>query len=768
MAQRLVFNRLKRKGRYDPPAMMSLVRKSSKHGQGADQRQLMHVKHRCGIQTKPLHPQKKRALPASLLQETLQLHGAYRPQCGHVMGSAVQALAEAIVNDDTFIITPEKFESKIHGGRPVTYEQVEEVIECLDKWRDKETGLGREEVWFGTLTGFFPLHVASELAYLRNEWGTPKALFRGVLVGYDPEGAPAVYDPGPPKMYEHNTFGASGNILHEHTFPASLVYQPIEEIRDYFGDDVGLYFAWLGLYTRMLFLQSVFGCITMASQVYHGSVANNPLTFTYSIYVGLWSISFLEAWHRRENELRFTWGTENLSSIETPRPEFVGILKTHPETGRQFLEHKSPLQAALRQVASVVISVGFIIFTIMSALGAQVVRYVEIDLSQYPEGTTLDDLSFFERKKYQLGSSALNLLIIGIYGQIFERLARKLSDWENYRTQSEYENSLVAKNFLFQFVNNYFVLFYIAFLREVSDPITRKPHPCEGGNCLPELQYQLIVVFTGKTIFKQLNYTLRPFFVQMANTFTSNRHTKKLVQQAAKGKAVIPVEMQNAMRQVVSQAGGRNDPMQQLKKLRKVRNPYELQHRLMPYKGTFDDFNDRVIQFGYLVLFAPAYSLAPFLAFINNVIEIRTSGLKMCFAYQRPISKQRSGIGSWLIVLNVLGFLAVLTNASMITFVGSQDAEALGLQYPEGEAPGFLSRAKMWQLWLRFVIVEHCVLSIRTVILILSPTIPRWVTDAEETLEYRRRYRYRTQVRSTASLQAARKQLTVDVGTGGH
>ena len=86
-----------------------------------------------------------------------------------------------------------------------------------------------------------------------------------------------------------------------------------------------------------------------------------------------------------------------------------------------------------------------------------------------------------------------------------------------------------------------------------------------------------------------------------------------------------------------------------------------------------------------------------------------------------------------------------------------------------GSNPGFLSRAKMWQLWLRFVIVEHCVLSIRTVILILSPTIPRWVTDAEETLEYRRRYRYRTQVRSTATLQVVRKQLTVvDVETGGH
>ena len=82
--------------------------------------------------------------------------------------------------------------------------------------------------------------------------------------------------------------------------------------------------------------------------------------------------------------------------------------------------------------------------------------------------------------------------------------ADSLCEWENHRTESEFENSRVTKNFLFQFINNYFVLFYIAYLREIKDPITDAAHPCAGGNCLPELQTQLIVVFTAKTIGKQL------------------------------------------------------------------------------------------------------------------------------------------------------------------------------------------------------------------------------------------------------------------------
>ena len=326
------------------------------------------------------------------------------------------------------------------------------------------------------------------------------------------------------------------------------------------------------------------------------------------------------------------------------------------------------------------LSVLFILFTIVSALTAQMVRYVDPcpGETRTVEGTC-PDMGMVSMKRFEIASSALNLVIIGIYGFLFEAMGDKFTEWENHRTQSEYDNSKVLKNFLFQFVNNYFVLFYIAYMREVSDPISGKPHPCPGGNCLPELQMQLIIVFSGKTLAKQLSYTLKPFIFKWKKSFFANSATKKLMKAGQAGTAVLPASLRSALDEVGHTAGaatGANDPRNQLKELKKIKNPYEIQDRLMPYEGTFADFNDRVIQFGYLVLFAPAFPLAPFLAFVNNVIEIRTSGFKMCFAFQRPKWRARSGIGSWMAVLNVLGFLAVITNASMITFVGDQDAKA--------------------------------------------------------------------------------------------
>ena len=118
----------------------------------------------------------------------------------------------------------------------------------------------------------------------------------------------------------------------------------------------------------------------------------------------------------------------------------------------------------------------------------------------------------WENNKWKLVSSMLNLLIIVIAGAIYEYLAYHLTMWENHRTNTEFEDSIIMKNFLFQFINNYFILFYIAVIRPFYAPCQVLMTDGSAGNgeyydvtrCrqsdLPEIQFQLIIVFTGKTL----------------------------------------------------------------------------------------------------------------------------------------------------------------------------------------------------------------------------------------------------------------------------
>jgi hypothetical protein len=221
-------------------------------------------------------------------------------------------------------------------------------------------------------------------------------------------------------------------------------------------------------------------------------------------------------------------------------------------------------------------------------------------------------------------------------------------------------------------VNNYFILFYIGYMRGIPDPFSGVAHPCEGGSCLSELQKQLLVVFSTKTLGKQVANTLKPFVLILLATVQQNALAKKMIDNAQKGIAAVPAISKAA--DFIPRPGNllRGSSAVDMANKSFETSEFEHQSRMPVYEGTFDDFNDRAIQFGYIVLFAPAYPLAPLLALINNIVEIRSAAYRQCKAFQRPMWKARAGIGSWNVVMTVLGYMAVITNASMISFVGSQ------------------------------------------------------------------------------------------------
>ncbi len=54
-----------------------------------------------------------------------------------------------------------------------------------------------------------------------------------------------------------------------------------------------------------------------------------------------------------------------------------------------------------------------------------------------------------------VAAGVLNAVSIMVFGMAYRNVAKRLTDWENHRTESDYENNLILKNFVFQFVNSY-------------------------------------------------------------------------------------------------------------------------------------------------------------------------------------------------------------------------------------------------------------------------------------------------------------------------
>eukprot|EP01047_Picozoa_sp_COSAG01_P002892 COSAG01_NODE_81_length_27820_cov_22.659753_8_plen_958_part_00 len=549
LMQRLVMQRMKRIGHIDPE-----VQKSCPKPEQTLKWMIQHT------------VEKRKRVTAQRVHQLLLSHGAYRPQNHEIFRKVegvdvVPELCSNVLRDPQFVLEPKGTirSNSLTEKDGLTFRRLIDVCHVLEQWRNQEVGPGRNESFVRTLHSCFPLHCESELDYLRRDWARFGLLWVASITGFNPEGQPQELgaderrelglSPADPPDYTKTTFGSDANFAVVHTWPLSLVYQPLEEIRDYFGDDVGLYFSWLGHYSKALVVMATFGTIVMVAQPLiavdgKSGPDQNPLTLVYSVYVGLWSIVFLEQWRRRESELRFLWGSEGLSEIDEPRREFQGVLEVNPDTGRQRFVVKSSFEQFQKRIAATFVVMIMILITASAATIAYLIRYYDSDEASETEDMGTDNdgsetgLSFemmsalLLNKKWEVFSAALNLFIIVIFGVIFEGIAVKLNNHENHRTEAEYANALIMKNFLFQFVNNYFVLFYIAFFSEIPDPFSKEAHPCEGGSCLDELQMQLIVVFSLKTIGKQVGYTLRPFLFKALNVIKLNRGYKKIMSNA--------------------------------------------------------------------------------------------------------------------------------------------------------------------------------------------------------------------------------------------
>lgn len=167
-------------------------------------------------------------------------------------------------------------------------------------------------------------------------------------------------------------------------------------------------------------------------------------------------------------------------------------------------------------------------------------------------------------------------------------------------------------------MNNYFVLFYIAYLRQIESPALGLVAKHCDQSCLGELQLQMAIVFTGKTFGLQIVELAKPFVIRKLKIMVELLQLKKMMKLVeppldlvVKGTTELSkvmlteeqerefgldeesvqeqkrLEAKEAKRQEYAESQGTID-----KSL--MTDTYELQSHMVNYeeKGTFDDFNE--------------------------------------------------------------------------------------------------------------------------------------------------------------------------------
>lgn len=396
--------------------------------------------------------------------------------------------------------------------------------------------------------------------------------------------------------------------------------QPLDMVKDYFGEKIGVYFLFIGQYTTYL---CVAGAVGFACWIDVASSNDNPNAVSlpyFNVFISIWTSVFLEMFKRKEKYYALRWGMVGFEEEQQPRPQFKGEPKRpSPITGKPvlFFDRNERFR---RQVVSYMVITVAIILVIGVVVGIFVVRLILV---------TIPALVISGTQMGGIITSIINAVAIQVANILYGDVAISLTDYENHRTDTEYENSLIAKTFVFQFVNSFASLFYIAFVK----PYIPEIDPCLK-DCMSELQTSLGGIFLTNLAIAQI--------VELG----------------------VPAVTAYLKKRGELKKGFDEGDLSELE-----RNMFQAEYHVM--LGPFADYSSLVIQYGYATMFVSAFPLACIMSAVSNYIEIRVDAWKLCQQCRRTEPRSCEDIGTWFQFLEIISFFAVVTNSALCAFTST-------------------------------------------------------------------------------------------------
>jgi len=425
---------------------------------------------------------------------------------------------------------------------------------------------------------------------------------------------------------------------------------------------VALYFSFESIYTKFLVLVACLGTTQYVLETYAGidHVWSNVI---FTLFIILSVGIYLEVWKRKSNEHSFEWGSMGKLRLKPPRPEFRGELRVSPVSGKEEMYY--PARKTMKKIISVSMPVTVLCLSVALFLMLMSFTVEEMVMQAMVDPETGDLGSDIVTSIITSVPSVVYSLIIILFNVIYLKIARKLTIWENHRTQEQHDTHITLKLVIFEFVNTFLALFYTGmYLKD-----------------LKALRSQLFTTLMVQQVVNQFQEVFVPFFLQKpASMKFVNKVAAKLGKGKQKERCVTGIT-------VLSYEDTEGDEA-----LKNLHGPQ--------LDTLHDDFMELWLQFGHVFLFISVYPLAALLALLNNITEMWGDRYKLCRLTSKPRPMCIRDIGAWYAAFRLVGILSILSNCWLLS---------LDL-YGQPSCAGITSSDLQWfSLW---VVVEHFLLFI--------------------------------------------------------
>ena len=456
------------------------------------------------------------------------------------------------------------------------------------------------------------------------------------------------------KLSTQSLFNDTSKIFSKHH-----VYRLVNTIRNYFGEYISFYFLWCTSFCNWMILPSLIGFLVFIVGANQDEILQNyeiktikKLTLnTYDIFliilcifITIWAMLFLKVWRQNEQLFSYFWGMENYEKIEPLNGNFTPN-KTYDFLFGERIKVFSTVSSNFRRFISYIVLGMMIIIRLVSVHYIYQIKNKE---------------KYSQSLKWNIIFGCITGLTLKLMSILYEFIAKLFCEWENYEKLSQKQNALALKLILFEFVNNYSTLFYIAFYKTYSK------QKCFYDNCFQELEIQLYLLLIINFSFN-LYEIFYPLIMYQIRLRRINKH-----------------------------------PLFQPKK-------HSIEHQILSNECNtlIYDYNKRLILFGFVCLFSVAAPLTPIISLILSYLEIYVDVYKIFNLNRIDIIEGASGIDIYNSILKMFYFIGMLTSVALILF---SNPHLLNLKYYVDFS--ILKNKDFINKFILFAIIENVILFI--------------------------------------------------------
>ncbi|KAJ9489069.1 hypothetical protein VN97_g4214 [Penicillium thymicola] len=437
---------------------------------------------------------------------------------------------------------------------------------------------------------------------------------------------------------------ACAQMLRQWNRKTVLTTSDLDAIRALFGEKVAFYYAFIHCYSLFLVVPAGLGIL--------GWLYLGPYSIVYGTVLCTWCIVFVEYWKIREADLSQRWDVKGVGRLKVNRKQYVWEKEvTDPISGQ--VKHVFP---GWKQFTRQLLLVPFASVASI-ALGALIVASFasEVFISEVYDGPFKEYLEFVPTVLFSLSLPAITSFLT--------RVATRLTDYENYRTQDQYDLAQTQKEFVMNFITSFLPTILTAY---VYVPF--------GKQIVPHLDILRRTGFRADLVTGQKEFEVDTSRFQQEVIYLS-----MTAQVLSFGEEIVLPYAKHVLRQKWHNYRDRKAEYSRTRKhstatgLYLIDSPEEVAFmtRLRGEAGAEEyhveeDIMEMCVQFGYLALFGVAWPLVPLGFLLNNWLELRGDFFKLTLECQRPPPIRSDSIGPCLLGLDLLAWLGTLSTAAIV------------------------------------------------------------------------------------------------------